>query len=365
MIFAGSPDGMSRFWQAPDVRPLKEAEEAPGEHQLQRPSADRIVAGLPGARGVVIGDPRGQVHFLPLGAGQAGAEASDEDLTYIGHAAKITQLEVAADGSLVASLAADDSIRVWDAGTGKPRAWTARLEGNPVSDLTFSPDSGLLAVLRGGILTLLETGDGSVAAEFELGELHISQAFAADDRLLIGSEAGNLRQVSRDADGAWSLQQLWQGARPIRLLAHSPRGDNLVMVDDTGRASLFVLDEGHIGEQVLEFPSAVQEVAFGITSSRALFRTARWVHRVSISVNGLHWVDSVFAPQPLPGGHIVFGMGNEARRAYLPVARNGVVELVELGFPGSSQVSLLGNRSDLLDEWRARLGYSVAESPDD
>mgnify|MGYP001814419272 FL=1 len=275
------------------------------------------------------------------------------------------QLEVAADGSLVASAAADDSIRVWEPGNGQPRAWTARLEGNPVSDIVLSPDASLLAVLRGSMLTLLDTTDGFVAAEFELGEVFTSQAFASDDRLLLGSSAGSLRQVSMDADGAWSLQQLWRGPRAIRQLAHSPRGDYLVIVDDAGQASRFILDEGHMGEKILEFPGPVEEVAFGISASRALFRTARWVHRVSVSGNGLYWIDAVLAPKPLPGGRIVFGAEDDARRAYIPAARNGMVELVELAFPGSSQPGVLGNREELLLEWRARLGYEALEPASD
>ena len=361
VIFAAGPGGMSRFWRSPEVPALTESEQAFGQHTLQRPSADRVVTGLPGAQGIVVGDPLGQVHFLAAGSGPAEANPLSEDLTYIGHTAKIVQLEVAADGSLVASAAADESVRVWETDTGTPRPWTARLEGSPVSGLKLSPDSTLLAVLRGSMLTLIDTRDGSVDAEFELDEVFASQVFVSDDRLLIGSLAGSLRQVSKDADGTWSLQQLWRGQRGIRQLAHVPRANYLVLVDDVGQASLLILDEGHIAEQSLQFPGPVEEVALGVSTSRALFRTARWVHRVSVSGNGFFWIDSVLAPKPLPGGKIVFGSGEDARRAYLPAARNGVVELVELAFPGSSRPGLLGNRGELLLEWRKRLGYETPE----
>ena len=359
VIFASGSGGVSRFWRAPEVPPLTEAEQTSGQHLLQRPSADRVVAGMPGARGIVIGDPLGQLQFVSPGSRPAEPNSSTAELTYIGHTAEVDLLEVAADGSLVASAAADDSIRAWEPGTGKPRSWTARLEGNPIADLELSPDARLLAVLRGSMLTLLDTDDGSAAAEFELGEEFTSQVFVTGDRLLIGSSAGSLRQVSKDADGAWSLQQLWRGPLAIRKLAHSPRGNYLVIVDEAHQASLLILDEGHIGERILEFPGPVEEVVFGVSPSRALFRTARWAHRVSVSRNGLHWIDSVLAPKPLPGGRIVFGSGDDARRAYLPAARNGIVELVELAFPGSSQPGLLGNREELLREWRTRLGYEV------
>ena len=84
------------------------------------------------------------------------------------------------------------------------------------------------------------------------------------------------------------------------------------------------------------------------------------MHRVSVSASGLRWIDGVFAPQPLQGARVEFGEGDAARRAYLPAARNGVVELVELAFPGALQPGLLGNYQELLGEWRARLGVGVA-----
>ena len=234
-----------------------------------------------------------------------------------------------------------------------------------VIGLGYSPDASLIAALRSSALTLLDAASGEVVVEFDLGDLHDSMVFGTNDRIFVGSESGVLRQVIRDADGSWTVQQLWRGERPIRQLAQPPRGNYLVIVDDTGTASLFVLSAGEIGEQVLEFPGPVEEISFGQSSSRAWFRTARWVHRVSLSAEGLRWNDSVFAPKPLQGARIVFGAGDAANKAYLPAARGGFVELVELAFPGSSQAGLFGNRQDLLDEWRARLGLELPPAESD
>jgi WD40 repeat protein len=360
VVFAGSPNGMSRFWRTPEITPIAEGDATASDARLWRPSADRVTVAVPGAAGIVVGDELGQVHFLSTSASQDEARAAVEDLTYIGHTEEVVDLEVDDGGSLVASAAADDSIRVWEVLTGEPRAWTARLEGDPISRMTFSPGARTLAVLRGSVLTLLDVKGGSVSAEFELGEVHASQAFATEDELFIGSAGGVLSRVARDADGAWSLQQLWRGLRPIRELAHSPRANYLVIVDDAGLASLFNLVDGHVGERTLQLPGPVEEVTFARSASRALVRTARWVHRVNIAPQGLMWIDSVFAPKPLQGARIVFGSGENARRAYLPAARNGFIELEELAFPGSSHPGLLGNRDELLAEWRSRVGYESA-----
>jgi WD40 repeat protein len=359
-IFTSSLQGQSRFWHAAEIPPAIEVK-ADG-HLLWQPAADRVTVALPGARHVVIGDSTGHVHVLPAAGGTVKTDARIEDLSYFGHSAAVTQLAVNADGSLIASAAADNSIRVWETESGKPRAFNVRMEGDAIRGLAFSPDLQVLAVLQGSALTLINASDGSREAEFDLGEQHRSMEFAASGRVFVGSDSGVLRQVLSDADGAWTLQRLWQGDRPIDQLAHSRRGDYLIIVDDAGAASQFLLAEGHIGQQQLEFPGPVEDIVLSRGGARAFFRTARWVHRVSLSANGLRWIDGVLAPKPLQGARIVFGDGNSSKRVYLPAARNGIVELVELAFPGSSQPGLLGNYEELLGEWRARLGMQPAPS---
>ena len=322
---------------------------------------------LPGASGIAIGDPSGHVHVLPTGAGLTEVKDASEDVSFIGHNAEILLLSADRSGRLIASAATDNSIRVWDAGTGQPMPYLVALEGDAISGLSFSPDTKLLAVLKSASVTLLSTSDGSIVAEMELGELHRGLAFASNDRIVVGGDSGALRLIVREGDGAWSIQQPWKGSSPIRQIEASPNGQYLILVDDTGLASQFVLEDGRVGLQTLAFPGPVEEIAFSRSGSRAFFRTSRWTHRVSVSGDGLHWVDSVFSPKPLNGARIVFGpAGSEtANRAYLPAARNGFVELVELAFPGASNPGLFGNREELLAEWRVRLGRVPESKPID
>ena len=53
------------------------------------------------------------------------------------------------------------------------------------------------------------------------------------------------------------------------------------------------------------------------------------------------------------------GAGRAANRAYVPVIRNEFVELIELGFRGSSHPGLFGGKDELLTEWRSRLEGSI------
>lgn len=362
VILAGGPNRQMRFWRASEVSADAGSDPEFEDHPLWQPSADRVTAALPGASGIVIGDPGGHVHLFPAGAGLAEVRALSEEISYLGHAAEVVRLAVDRSGALVASVAADNSVRAWETSSGKPLSWTARLEGDAISFITFSPDARRLALLRGGVLSLLDVASGDTAVEFDLGEGHGALAFAAGDLVFVGSESGVLRQVEMDADGSWSVQQIWRGEYAIRQLALSPRGNNLVIVDARGTASQFMLEAGEIGVETIAFPTPVEEVTFGRSGARALFRTARWVHKVTLSAHGLRWIDSVFAPKPLQGSRIVFGDGDSANKAYLPAARNGFVELVELGFPGSSHPGLFGSRHDLLNEWRQRLGLETPET---
>ena len=341
-----------------EIPPAEETGPTENGHSLWHPSADGVMAALPGSRGIVVGDSAGHVHVLSSGASLAEVRALDEDVSFVGHTAEVVRLGVHRSGALVASAATDNTVRVWDAESGQPYSWTVDIEGDSVDDLVFSPDAGMLAVLNGTVLDLFRVGDGSSVAKFEFGELRGSIAFVSDDSIYVGGDSGILRVISRDGDGAWTTQQLWQGDNAIRLLAASPSGRYLVLVDEAGFASQLILSEGRVSGPALELPGAVEEIAFGYSGARAYFRTARWTHRVSLGVNGLHWVDSVFSPKPLNGARIVFGPSGSdtANRAYLPAAGNGFIELVELGFPGSSNPGLFGNREELLAEWRQRLG---------
>jgi len=367
VVFTGNPQGVSRFWRATEIPPVTDDELAATDHLFWAPSADRPMVALPGANGIAVGDAAGHVHVLPSGASPETVAAVSEDVSFVGHTAEVSRLTSDRSGSRIASVATDNSIRVWNTDSGQPLAWITEIEGEAVDEMIFSPDASLLAVLKGTTLSLYDVSDGSLMEEFEFGEPHYSLAFATDERIYAGGDNGMLEAISRDSDGAWSRQSLWQGTNAIRRLAASPRGRYLILVDDNGLASQFVLAEGRVSQLTIEIPGPVEEITFGRSGSRAFFRTARWTHRISLGIDGLHWVDSVLSPKPVNGGRIVFGpQGSDtANRAYLPAARNGFVELVELGLGGSTSPGVFGNKAELLSEWRQRLGPDLQDSVSD
>ena len=354
VLLTGTPDSKVRIWKAPVAVDGSAVMEV-AEHQVWKPSADRALVATPDASRIVIGDPEGHVHVFAANVSLADMKAISDDVSFVGHNAGVGALSVNASGSLVASAASDNSIRIWDTDSGQPLSYTAEIAGAAVTRMVFSPDSSLLAILNDDRVSLLAVGSGDLLAQFEVGSPHAGIAFAEDEQLFIGGDNGSLRLISRGPDSSWNLKNLWQGTTAIRWLEASPHGEYLILVDANNLASQFILAEGRIADGVLQLPAAVRDVTFGGGGSHALFRTSRWVHRASSSMGGLIWQDSVLVPKTFPSARVVSGNNSASNRSYLPAVRNGFVELVELNFRGSSNPGLFGNREKLLQEWRPRL----------
>jgi WD40 repeat protein len=362
VIVTGGPGGLARFWRAPTVPPRPADAVDDDRHRIWPPSADAVAIATPDAARIVIGDSQGDVHILPADARGEALAAEERDVSYVGHNSVIRHLAASADGRLVASAAADNTVRVWSVDSRLPNAFFVDVPGDPVDRLAFSPAATRLAVLNGSSAVVLDTATGHVLARFGLGEKHRSLAFAAEDRVYVGSESGALQVIARDSTGAWSLQPIWQGESAIRWLEASPRARFLVLVDRNNLAQQFSLEEGRIGDAVLQLPDAVEEVAFAPGGFRVLFRTSGWIHRASSSPAGLIWIDAMLAPHALEGTRIVFGKdrGNDVAaagdRLYLPVAGDGFVGLAQVNFSATAGAGLFGNRQQLLAEWRRKLG---------
>lgn len=364
-VLTGGPSGTARFWRVAASSAHSEPGAAAGMGGRSM-SGEAIAITTPGAKNIVVGDPAGNVHFLPLDA-DPGPGMADEDVSFFGHGSKVRLLSASADGSKVASVGADNTIRVWDTATGLPHSFFGDAAGSTVNKVVFSPDATLLAVLAANGVQVMDSGDGSILAAFEFGEEHQGVAFAADKKLFVGSESGTLRVVSQAASGEWTMQTLWQGNAAIRWLEVSPLSRYLVFVDQNNLAQQFSLGEGRLGEQVLQLPSRVEEVTFSPNGARVLFRTARWIHLASSSPAGLAWRDAVFAPPTVPGARMVFANPAEdpaaplGNRLFLTVSRDGLFKAIPIGFDGMQGASLFGNKEALLDEWRERLGLTTQE----
>ncbi len=357
-LLTGSLQEKPRIWRVPGAGSSSLPAAQSVDHVIWNPAGDRPVAVAPDGAFVAIGDPAGHVHIVAAGTTLAGLATVSDDISFVGHNSGVRLLAVAPSGKLVASVAGDNSVRFWNTDTGEPLATIVDVHGQPVSRLRFSPDGGFLALLSGSRISIVEVGNGQTVAEHHANENYSDLTFATEGQLYLGGTNGELQLLTRGAGGHWQFKQVWQSPTGIRLLHASPGGDFLVVVDQNNLASQFKVAEGRVGESTLQLPSAVEEVAFASTGTRAYFRTARWVHLAGSSTFGLTWMDALFVPRPLRGAGLVHGNGvpdSKHRSAvFLPVARNGFVEIAELDFGGTSSM-LFGNRDERLQEWSNRI----------
>ncbi len=362
LLITGTPEARIRVWKAPAADSSGEIAKI-RDHEIWKPSADRVMAATPDASRLIIGDPSGHVDIVPAGASLEEIRTLSEDVSFIGHNAVVRVLAVNKTGSLSASAASDNSIRIWNTASGEPRPFIAEASGAPITRMVFSPDSTLLGILNGDRTWLLNTETGELISQFDLGESHAGIAFATDDQLFVGGESGSLGVIGRGDDRKWTLQQVWRGPAPVRWLEAAPGGAYLVVVDQNSLASQFILAEGRIAEAALRLPAPVTDVSF--SGSRVVFHTSRWFHRASSSHLGLVWQDAAFGPSVIHGARVVTGTAGAAagNRIYVPAVRNGFVELVELGFRSTQGPGLFGSREELLEKWQSRLLSPAVSGP--
>ena len=365
VLLLGSSDSMPRIWRVPVAANAANAAQQSNSHTIWSPSADRTLVAAPDGAFFVIGDPAGHVHIMSSNATLSDVVELSEDVSFVGHSSEVRVLGVAPSGDLAASVAADNTLRLWRTNNGEPLPYIVEIPGPPVSQIAFSPDDLLVGLLSGSRVSVVDVADGSIIADYDSSNTYSGLTFAGNRQLYLGDQEGALQLLSSGDDNNWHMQQVWQGPEGIRSLRASPRGDYLILVDQSNLASQFFLSEGRIGDGTLQLPSDVQEIVFDKNGSRAYFRTPRWVHRASSSINGLTWMDALFVPRSLTGAGIVRGNGaprsSAGSKIYLPVAMNGFVELVELSFNRPGTKGLFGNKDELLQEWRGRITATTHE----
>ena len=106
--------------------------------------------------------------------------------SFFGHNAEVRHLEVSRDGRLAASVADDNTLRVWTVDDGLPRQFIIDIPGAQVERMAFAPDGKLLGIINDNSAAIIDAESGEIVVRFELAERHGAIAFADPDHLIPG-----------------------------------------------------------------------------------------------------------------------------------------------------------------------------------
>ncbi|MBT8100192.1 MAG: AAA-like domain-containing protein, partial [Gammaproteobacteria bacterium] len=170
VIVTSGPTGNMRFWQFPISSGATSDDES--GHAVWSASGDAIAVALASASTIAVGDRHGHVHLIAANSSDEAIVAEPEEVSFIGHSDRIRLLAASRDGGRLASVAADNTIRVWRADTGLPESFIRNFSGTRIERIGFSANAGLLGVLAADRVAIMDTSSGEIVAEIELGESH-------------------------------------------------------------------------------------------------------------------------------------------------------------------------------------------------
>ncbi len=376
IVLTGTSAGISRLWHAPMIAPslsVGDASEDLSPHQLWRQSGDSVSTISPGGERMAIGDSDGHVHFIAVGAGAGELARATDEINFLGHRAPVVAISFSRDNSLLASAGSNGRVRVWDVESGIPRPYFVHVTVSAPDQMQFSPDGKSLALNSGRRVSIVSVGSGEMLAEIELGEQHAAMAYADNEHLYLGAESGTLRVLTPDRSGSWNLRNVWQGMSAIRKMAISPQRQQLVLVNALNEAQSLDIRSGRVGAQALTMPDVISDIVFSADESRALLRTPRWVHQTTLAPGGLIWRDAIRAPKAMAGSRMVLDRSAAASparsadndRVLVLTRETGFAEVAELQFNYSTGPAMIGNREELLDEWRDKLALPAGNPAPD
>lgn len=243
-----------------------------------------------------------------LSAGQAPA--------FIGHLRPVTTMRFDASGSLLATGALDGSLRVWDVGTGAPRAFFANQADGAALDLAFTPDGQQMisASQRSVLVTDALTGAELARASIQAGRPQLAVSPDGTEVWIAGDRQG----LTRWRWQAGILEPVPELGDDLRRLALGPGGRLLATVDGTRRIRLWNSAFEPRSEPV-RLPAAVDHLWFSADGDFLLAQAGPWLHRLAVRQEALQIIDTRLLSEPPDAS----GPGQEAGTVKLLFGANG------------------------------------------
>jgi WD40 repeat protein len=169
-----------------------------------------------------------------------------EICSFTGHRAAVTALALSPDGACLASKGADGTVIVWTSASGK-KLFRARAEPGSQSDLAWSSDGKMLALVQGKAIILYDASTGREVRQIERPQYSHSLAFSPDGETLAVAALGGIHFWQTGTGKP--LRKIDLGDLAAGNLAFSPDGKILAA---TGTGSMVRLWQVATGKELHE-----------------------------------------------------------------------------------------------------------------
>ncbi|MFC4591516.1 nSTAND1 domain-containing NTPase [Sphaerisporangium corydalis] len=189
-----------------------------------------------------------------------------------GHTGAVTSVAFSQDRTRLASAGVDETVRIWDAATGKQIGAPLTGHTGVVYSVAFSPDGTRLASgSDDGTVRIWDPRTGTPVGKPLTGHTHrvLSVAFSPDGtRLASGSDDGTVR-IWDPRSGTLVGNPLTGHTEAVRSVAFSPAGTRLASAGNDGTVRIWDPRSGTpIGNPLTDHTGAVVSVAFSPDGTR-------------------------------------------------------------------------------------------------
>ncbi|HEY6136753.1 MAG TPA: pentapeptide repeat-containing protein [Thermoanaerobaculia bacterium] len=287
------------------------------------------------------------------------------------HEDRLTCVAVAPDGKTVASGSWDQSVRLWDAATGRPLS-ILRGHSNWVSAVAFA-SAGTIVISAGSVDKTIRRWNTYTGAPLSIMEprqgVIWSLAVAPDgETFSSGGSDGTIRQWN--ARTGWPLEIIWGKTTPLGL-AYSPQGHGIACAGSDGSLCFWKISgqlvhkvDGLIGKAT-SFAFAPDGNVIAALAANGTLRLYELSSGSSVSLDATHGTCLAFAPD---GNAVAVGGSDQTVRLWNVFSRKQIGQPIRAGTPRSIVFTRDGSVLVVITEeevslWDAALGRRLRTIP--